>query len=161
MGKKKLTVFDAFQVEFPRVHKEFDSMSKSATKKVAPHPPSGAFEGLNLEPDVKRKLGEEIAAGFHANLKVVTLACTVCKNGGLGPLKFAVVVRVSRGGTAVYVPSRDMASITLRSEIPDAYIVPLRQLANEKMVILGSEKTSKVCFVHSCISCFLFHFPNQ
>jgi len=161
MGKKKLTVFDLFQVEFPKVRKVSDIMSKSASKKVAPLPSIGAFERLSLEPDVKRKLGEEIAASYHANLEVVTLPCTVCKIKGDATLKFAVVVRVSRAGTPVYLPCRDVTSVSNRSEIPDVYIVPLRELSHEKSVLLGSQKTNKVCFMHSCISCFLSHFPIQ
>ena len=149
MSKKKLTIFDEFQVEFPSILKKFVTMSKSATKKVAPIPGiAEAIQGLDLDPSVKRKLGEEIAAGFYANLKIVTRPCSVCKIKDDAPLKFAVVIRVSRAGTAVYVPSRDVTSVNNRSEIPDAYIVPLRQLANEKTVLLGSEKTSKVCFIY-------------
>jgi len=97
------------------------------------------------DPEMKKKLGEEIAAGYHANLELVTKGCDVCKISTNGPFAFAVVVRLTRSGTAAFVAFKESPALTLgRSEVPDAYIVPLRELTDEKLVVVGNTQMNKV-----------------
>ena len=125
------------------------SMSSSARHKALPLPaaghsvavdsfPAGAAGGVEVSQDITESFGKAAAEGFTANLKFCTNNCRTCLTEASGPMTHALVVRVTASGHATRL------RIAGGKEVPDAYVIKTEHLHDEKYVLMGSSKGTKV-----------------